>query len=50
MIIGSRYHIDLINESPMIWIGSNNIKRVSNKNSLGMIIDEQLKWDNDVTM
>ena len=36
-----------IDESPIISIGNKNIKRVPNKKSLGLIIDEQLKWDNN---
>ena len=43
MIIGSRYRLALINENPKIAIGDDNIKRVSCKNSLGMIFNEQLK-------
>ena len=50
MIIGSRQRIALIDESPIMSIGNKNIKCVPNKKSLGLIIDEQLKWDNNNEM
>ena len=45
MIIGSSYRLALIDESPVITIGDDNIKRVSHKKSLGIILDEHLKWN-----
>ena len=45
MIIGSRHHLTSIENSPILRLAENNIKRVSQKESLGMIQDEQLKWD-----
>jgi hypothetical protein len=34
-----------IENSPVITLGERNIKHVFEKKSLGMILDEQLKWD-----
>ena len=50
MIIGSRQRLTSIENSPVLTLGESNIKRVFEKKSLGMILDEQLKWDknNDV--
>jgi hypothetical protein len=50
MIIGSRHRLNSIENSPLLTLGESNIKRVFEKKSLGMILDEQLKWDkhNDV--
>ena len=45
MIIGSRHHLTTIENSPVLTLGGNNVKRVFQKKSLGMILDEQLKWD-----
>ena len=45
MIIGSRHHLTTFENSPILTLGENNIKRVFQKESLGMILDEQLKWD-----
>ena len=47
MIIGSRYRLTLISECPKISVGRDNIKRIFNKKSLGLVFDEQLKWDNN---
>jgi hypothetical protein len=45
MIIGSRHRLTSIENSPVLTLGESNIKK-----SLGMILDEQLKWvkHNDV--
>ena len=45
MIIGSRHRLTTIENSPVLTSGGSNIKRVFQKKSLGMILDEQLKWD-----
>ena len=45
MIIGSRHRLTTIENSPVLTLGGSNIKRVFQKKSLGMILDEQLKWD-----
>ena len=44
MIIGSRYRLSNLESNPVITIGQSNIKRVTNKKSLGLILDDQLKW------
>ncbi len=44
MIIGSRYRLSNLESNPVITIGQSNIKRVTNKKSLGLILDNQLKW------
>ncbi|CAB3996168.1 Hypothetical predicted protein [Paramuricea clavata] len=45
MIIGSRHHLTKFEDNPetSLAIRDNNIKRVTNKKSLGFIIDDQLK-------
>ena len=46
MIIGSRQRLQaFLDNDPVLTIGEQTIKRVSNKKVLGVIIDEQLKWD-----
>ena len=46
MIIGSKHRLTTIENSPVLTLGGNiNIKRVFQKKSLGMILDEQLKWN-----
>ena len=46
MIIGSRHHLTKFEDIPEISLAirDNNIKQVTNKKSLGFIIDDQLKW------
>ena len=45
MIIGSKQRLTTIENSPVLTLGGNNIKRVFQKKSPGMILDEQLKWN-----
>lgn len=45
MLIGSQQRLDRILESPMILFGDYQIKRVKEKTVLGLIIDDQLKWN-----
>ena len=45
MIIGSRHRLTTIENNPVLTLGGSNIKRVFQKKSLVMILDEQLKWD-----
>ena len=45
MIIGSRRRLASIENSPVLTLGGNNIKRVYQKKTLGMILDDQLKWN-----
>ena len=40
MIIGSRHRLTTIENNPVLTLGGNNVKRVFQKKSLGMILDE----------
>ena len=44
VIIGSRHRLSNLESNPEITIGQSNIKRVTNTKSLGLILDDQLKW------
>ena len=48
MIIGSRHNLSKIKVDPTIKIGGESIKRVKTTKSLGLVIDEKLKWENHV--
>ena len=50
MLIASKGKLKQLTDNPNINIGNHNIKQVSKKKVLGMIIDEELKWKehNDV--
>ena len=43
MKTGSRYRLSNLESNPVITIGQSNIKRVTNKKSLELILDNQLK-------
>ena len=47
MLVGSRSRLASVNiyNSPNLKLGHRHIKRVYYKKSLGMVFDEQLKWD-----
>jgi hypothetical protein len=45
MLIGSQQRLDKILETPNILYGEHQIKRVREKTVLGLIIDDQLKWN-----
>ncbi len=45
MLIGSRSRLASVNNSPNLKLGHRHIKRVYYKKSLGMVLDEQLKWN-----
>ena len=45
MLIGSKHRLDAISESPKILYGEYQLKRVKEKYVLGLIIDDQLKWN-----
>ena len=45
MIIGSRQRLEGLRQSPEIVINNDKIKRVNDKKVLGIIIDDQLKWN-----
>ena len=45
MLIGSQQRLDKFLETPNILYGEHQIKRVREKTVLGLIIDDQLKWN-----
>ena len=45
MIIGSKPRLDAISETPKILYGDYQRKRIKLKKTLGLIIDDQLKWN-----
>ena len=48
MIIGSRHNLGKIEKDPIIKIGSETVNRVHTSKSLGVIIDDKLKWENQI--
>ena len=48
MIIGSRHNLRKIDKDPVIKIGSEIVKRVQTSKSLGVIIDDKLKWEDQI--
>ena len=48
MLIGTRQKLKNIIQDPKIGIGSNGLKRVKVTKSLGVLIDENLCWDEQV--
>ena len=48
MIIGSRQRVPSFEQGPLIKLGDKVIKRVPHKKTLGVILDEQLKWDKHI--
>ena len=48
MIIGSRHNLGKIKKDPTIKIGSETVNRVHTSKSLGVIIDDKLKWENQI--
>ena len=48
MIIGSRHNLSKINMDPKIKIGGESISRVKTTKSLGMVIDDKLKWEDHI--
>ena len=45
IIIGSRQRVPSSEQGPLIKLADKVIKRVPHKKTLGVIVDEQLKWD-----
>ena len=45
MSIGSKPRLDAISEIPKILYGDYELKRIKQKKILGLIIDDQLKWN-----
>ena len=50
MIIGSNKRLRKINTDPIIKLGDNDLKRVKDTKSLGVMIDETLTWDAHVNL
>lgn len=48
MIIGSRQRLNNVINDPQIRLGTDNIKRVRKCSTLGVIIDDQLLWKNNI--
>ena len=48
MIAGSRQRINNIENDPDIRLGNDNIKRVKETKTLGIIIEDQLKWNTHI--
>ena len=48
MIIGSRSKLSKITENPMIRIGNEFLNRVNTTKSLGVIIDDRLRWEDHI--
>ena len=44
MIVGSRQRLGKIDDEAEIKLGDNKIKKVSETKTLGVIVDDQLKW------
>ena len=45
MLIGSRSRLAFIDDIPILKLGYRHIRHVRYKKSLGMVLDEKLKWD-----
>ena len=50
MVIGSHKRLHQTRSDPLITLGDNHIKRVKVTRSLGLMIDETLTWDDQVTL
>ena len=48
MIIGSRQRLEKIENDPETKLGGTNIKRVKHAQTLGIIVEEQLQWKNQI--
>ena len=49
MIIGSKHNLTKVQSDPTITIGNNDIKHVYQTKSLGVIIDDKLKLEEEYT-
>ena len=49
MIIGSRQRLPKVNINPTISLGGTNIKRVKQSKTLGIIVDEQVLWKDQIS-
>ncbi len=50
MIVGSRQRLGKIDEEAEIKLGDNKIKKISETKTLGVIVDDQLKWNSHINM
>ena len=48
MLIGSRQRLKDIQTDPKITLGDTEVNRVSEKKTLGIVVDDQLLWRNHV--
>ena len=48
MIIASRQRLHNINSDPLIKLGNDNIKRVRQYKTLGVIVDDKLLWNEHI--
>jgi hypothetical protein len=48
MIVGSRQRVSKIDDEAEIKLGDNKIKKVSETKTLGVIVDDQLKWNSHI--
>jgi hypothetical protein len=48
MIIGSRQRVPSFEQGPIIKLGNQVIKRVPNKKTLGVILNEHLTWNKHI--
>jgi hypothetical protein len=48
MLIGSHQRLSTVETDPILEFGDTKIKRVKHAKSLGIIIDEQLLWKNQI--
>ena len=48
MIVGSRQRLGKIDDEAEIKLGDNKIKKVSETKTLGVIVDDQLKWNSHI--
>ena len=48
MIIGFRHNLGKVDKDPVIKIGSETVNRVHTSKSLGVIIDDKLKWEDQI--
>ena len=46
LLIGSKQKISKLTNDPVIQIANRLVNRVTNKKSLGVVIDQYLLWDN----
>ena len=48
MLVGTRQRLSNLDAIPALKIGEKDIKRVSNSKTLGVVVDENLSWDDHI--